>query len=260
MPNVISVNRDEIFQYMKLSGQISSLIEGLVTYKIIAAASAGIQVETEELQQGADRIRLANNLLQVDDTLEWLQKRFLSVDDFEELAYINIISAKLAHHLLADKVEPFFVEHYLDYAQGVLYEVILDDEDIAMELFYALQANEVSFHEVTHQYIQDKELRRHGGYQGLKRRKELRPEISAAVFAAQPPQILKPITTLQGTHLIFVEEIIQVELDEPLRQQILSDLFAQWVKQQLEQVQIIAQFDESNTDSMLEPQLSSLKV
>ncbi|MEQ9355725.1 MAG: peptidylprolyl isomerase [Coleofasciculus chthonoplastes F2-STO-03] len=44
-------------------------------------------------------------------------------------------------------------------------------------------------------------------------RKELKPEISAAVFAATPPQVLKPIVTSKGVHLIFVEEIIQPELN-----------------------------------------------
>jgi len=41
-----------------------------------------------------------------------------------------------------------FVEHQLDYAQIVMYEVVLDDEDLAMELFYALQEGEISFPEV----------------------------------------------------------------------------------------------------------------
>jgi parvulin-like peptidyl-prolyl isomerase len=261
MSSVISVNRDELFRHLKLSGQMSSLIEGLATCKIITAAAttAGITVEAEELQRGADNIRLANNLLQVDDTLEWLNKRCLSVDDFEKLAYINIISAKLAHYLFAEKIEPFFVNHSLDYAQVVLYEVILHDADLAMELFYALQAKETSFYEVSHQYVQDKELRRCGGYQGLRQRKALRPEISAAVFSVQPPQLLKPITTPQGTHLILVEEIIQPKLDEKLRQQILSDLFAHWIKEQFEQVEVITQIDASGTDTS-ETQLSSLEV
>jgi parvulin-like peptidyl-prolyl isomerase len=49
------------------------------------------------------------------------------------------------------------------------------------------------------------------------RRKELKPEISAAVFAAAPPQVLKPILSAKGLHLILVEEIIQPQLDDKLR-------------------------------------------
>jgi parvulin-like peptidyl-prolyl isomerase len=73
------------------------------------------------------------------------------------------------------------------------------------------------------------------------RRKELKPEISAAVFAAKPPQILKPIVTSSGVNLILVEEIIQPELNNKLRYQILSDLFAGWLKQQIEQAEIMVE-------------------
>jgi len=124
-----------------------------------------------------------------------------------------------------------------------MYEVVLDDEDLAMELFYGIQEGEMSFYEVAHQYIQDTELRRKGGYRGIVRRKELKPEISAAVFAAKPPQVLKPIVTSSGVNLILVEEIIQPELDNKLRYQILSDLFAGWLKQQIEQLEVVSRLE-----------------
>jgi PPIC-type PPIASE domain len=57
-------------------------------------------------------------------------------------------------------------------------------------------------------------------------RKDLKPEISAAVFATKPPQLLKPIVTSKGVHLIYVEEIIQPELDNKLPYQILTDMFS----------------------------------
>ncbi len=67
----------------------------------------------------------------------------------------------------------------------------------------------MNFYEVAHQYIQDTELRRKGGYRGMVQCKELKPEISAIIFAAQPPQVLKPIVTSKGVHLILVKDIIQ---------------------------------------------------
>lgn len=71
----------------------------------------------------------------------------------------------------------------------------------------------------------------------------MKPEISAAVKAAKPPRILKPIVTSKGIHLILVEEIIQPQLDLKLRYQIIVNLFSQWLKQQVEQVQIVKCFD-----------------
>jgi parvulin-like peptidyl-prolyl isomerase len=240
MLEVLTVSSDEIIYQIKLYCQIPSVVEGILTRKIIARAAleAGIKVEPEELQQAADGLRLMNNLTSADATWSWLQKHSLSLDEFEELVYANVISSKLAQHLFAEKVEPFFVEHQLNYAQVVMYEVVLDDFDFAMELFYALAEGEMSFHEVAHQYIQDTETRRSGGYKGILSRTDLKPEISASVFAATPPQILKPIVTSKGVHLILVEEIIQPQLDKILRFKILSDLFSEWLKQQIEQQEV----------------------
>jgi len=245
MSQAITITSEDILHQVKLSCKIPSVIEEIVTRKIIAdaAAEAGIKVEIEELQKAADNIRLMGKLKSADDTWAWLQKHGLSLDDFEELIYNNVISGKLAQHLFADKVEPFFVEHQLNYAGVVMYEVVLDDEDLAMELFYGIQEGEMSFYEVAHQYIQDTELRRKGGYRGIVSRKELKPEISAAVFAAKPPQVLKPIVTSSGVNLVFVEEIIQPQLDKTLAYKIGADLFSEWVKQQTEQVELNVALD-----------------
>jgi parvulin-like peptidyl-prolyl isomerase len=97
----------------------------------------------------------------------------------------------------------------------------------------------MSFHDVTDKYIEDKELRRQGGYLGVQRRQDLKPEISAAVFATKPPQLLKPIVKAKGISLILVEEIIQPELDDQLRYQIVSELFGEWIINQIESVSVV---------------------
>jgi parvulin-like peptidyl-prolyl isomerase len=240
MSKHLSISTIDILNQVKLSCQIPSIVEGILSRKIrrYAAAEAGIAVDPEELQQAADSIRLINGLRRSEDTWQWLQKYCLSLDEFEEIAYDSAISSKLAQHLFEEKVEPYFLEHQLDYAQVAMYEVVFDDEDLAMEIFYAIEEDEISFHDAAHQYSQEKELKRSCGYRGLLHRKDLKPEVSAAVFASSPPQMLKPIMTSLGSHLILVEEIVQPQLDIPLRQKILSHLFTEWLKQEINQFDI----------------------
>jgi parvulin-like peptidyl-prolyl isomerase len=97
----------------------------------------------------------------------------------------------------------------------------------------------MSFYDVTHKYIEDKELRRKGGYRGILSRKDLKSEISSAVFAATPPEVLKPIVTSKGVHLILVEEILTAELNNQLRYQIWSELFGEWIINQIESVSVV---------------------
>ncbi|BAZ89251.1 hypothetical protein NIES932_07260 [Raphidiopsis curvata NIES-932] len=236
----INVGDQDILYHLKISCQMPNILDAIASRKIVTqtAMKEDIQITTAELQQAADNLRLANNLVKAEDTWAWLKKHYLSLDNFEEIAYTNLLSAKLANHLFADQVESFFYAHQLEYIAAAIYEVILDDEDLALEIFYALQEGEISFHEVARQYIQNPELRRAGGYQGMRERKDFRPEIAAAIFAANPPQILKPITTPQGVRIIMVEEIIQPQLNEQIRLRIIGDLFTNWLRQQISTLEI----------------------
>jgi parvulin-like peptidyl-prolyl isomerase len=247
IPQEININKEDIIEQIKLSCKVPSLVEEITVRKIVenTAQILGIEVDTQELQQTADKIRLTNKLNSAAHTWNWLEKHGLSLDDFEKIAYLSVLSARLAEHLFTDKVEPYFFEHQNDYISAIAYEVILDDEDVAIELFYAIQEGEISFYDVAHKYIQDEELRRHGGYQGALRRKDLKLEISAAIFASQPPQLLKPILTAKGAHLILVEEIISPELDNNLRNIITLELFYYWLQTQVAAVTVNVDLQDS---------------
>jgi parvulin-like peptidyl-prolyl isomerase len=234
MPQNPLISPNEILQQLKVSCQFPTVVQSVMARKIVTqtAQSKGIQIEPAELQKAADSFRLKNNLSGAKETLAWLQTYLLSIDDLEALVHHTVLSAKLANHLFQDKVEPYFAEHQLNYTQVFLYEVIFSNLDLAMELFYAIQEQEITFTEVARKYSQDPEHRRRGGYCGLLTRKDLKPEISAAVFAATPPQVLRPIVVGKRVHLVWAEEVLSPTLDDDLRQQILSELFADWLQQQ----------------------------
>ncbi|WP_293051680.1 MULTISPECIES: hypothetical protein [unclassified Moorena] len=61
--------------------------------------------------------------------------------------------------------------------------------------------------------------------------------------------MLKPIVTAQGVYLLLVEEIVQGELDDQLRYQIISDLFSGWLKQQIGKIEVVKNMELSTTTS-----------
>lgn len=216
-------------------------MEQVMAYKIIKtkAEEIGIEIYTAELQQAADEFRLTQKLINVQDTKKWLQKHGLSLDDFENLIYFDLLAKKLIEILFGDLVESWFDLHQNDYAKAVIYEVDFEDINLAMELFSALQEGNISFDEIAQQYITQPSLRRAAGFRGILRRQQLETEIANAVFAATPPEFLQPIVTSTGAHLILVEEIIEAQLDEPMRAKILAELFSQWLRRQTREVAII---------------------
>lgn len=237
----ISISREDVFDCLRLSCQLNNIMEQVMAYKIIKtkAEEIGLEVSTAELQQAADEFRLAKNLIDVRDTKKWLQKHSLSLDDFENLIYFDLLAKKLINRLFADSVESWFNLHQNDYAQAAIYEVDFQDIDIARKLFSALHEGEISFQEIARQYITQPSLRRAGGYRGVLYRRELETEIASAVFTATPPEFLQPIVTPTGVHLILVEEIIEPQLDESMRSKILAELFYQWLRRQVRDMAII---------------------
>ena len=240
----IAITKEDIFHHVQLSCKIPEMVEKIVERKIIisAAEKAGIEITKEELQKASDKMRVLSKLRDAQATWTWLEKHSLALDDFEQIVYSTILAGKLANHLFADKIEPYFYEHQLDYAGAVICEMVLDDEDEAIELYFEIQKGEISFFNAAQQHIEDIELRRKGGYKGKVARADMKPEVSAAVFAAASPQLLKPIITANGIYLILVEEIIQPELDQKLRGKIMLDLHSEWIKQQVQQVRVVNHF------------------
>ncbi|NEP49467.1 MAG: peptidylprolyl isomerase [Moorea sp. SIO3C2] len=245
MSEPITITETDLIQELKLSRQMPEVVEKIVKHKIITSVVADFGIETteEELQKAADNYRVLNSLQSSEETWEWLRYHGLSLENYQEMIRYNLLSGKLAEHLFADKVEPYFYENQLDYEKVVMYQVPIDDDDLAMELYYAIQEGEISFFDVAHQHIEDQELRRTLGYSGILQRQDMKPEVSAVVFAATPPQLLKPIFAARVMRLIYVEEIIKPELDQGLRTQIMSELFEEWLDSKIMMEQVTMTFN-----------------
>ena len=240
MSKHLQISSSQIFERLKISCQLAPAVKETAYRQIIvnAARAENITVSDLELQQAADNFRVRYNLYNPAVTWEWMKKNFLTGDEFEQLILESIITSKLTNYLFSDRIEPYFYEHKLDYTKAVLYEVVFDNFDTAIEQFYALQEREITFVEVARQYISEPDLRRRYGYRGVLPRTALNSAISAAVFASSPPQILKPIIVGKNTHLVLVEEIIEPQLNESLRGQILNLLFSNWLEKQLQEYSI----------------------
>ncbi len=236
----ITVATSDLIQQLKVSLSIPKITRAIQRRQIIfsSAKAAGLSVESEMLQKAADRFRLEYNLLGAEQTWNWLNRHQLSLEELELRLQEEILAQQLMEHLFADRVESTFAQQYLEHCKVALYEIVLDNSDFAMELFYALQAKEVTFATLARDYAATSSLRRRGGYLGRRRRAELPPEIAAAAFAAEPPQLLRPVQRLGRSHLIFVERRDEPTLDESWRGKIMEQLFEAWMAEAIEQMEV----------------------
>jgi parvulin-like peptidyl-prolyl isomerase len=233
--NNIDISSEATLPPLKISGKITEVIEQIATRKIIEkeAELAGLTIEKDELQNAADKFRVANQLVHAKHTIEWLTRNRLSMKDFEETIRMNLLKSKLVRRLFIDDIKSYFYENQHSYRKAVLYEIIIDSSDLALELFYSVREGEITFSDAAMKYSNDINVKRKRGYLGIVNTSSLKASISSVVFSSSPPQLLKPIVTSLGAHLIFVDEIITPQLDDELGDEIAEELLKNWVKNKI---------------------------
>jgi parvulin-like peptidyl-prolyl isomerase len=231
----LAISNEDILTQLKISQMLPAIEESIIVTRIIQAEAerAGIEPAVSELQQAADDFRKKNNLTSAKKTELWLQMHRLSLDEFEQIVRLQLVNDKLKEVILADRVEKYFYQHQLDFDRVALSEVVLQDKELATELYYAVREGEIKFQDVASKYLEDVELQRKGGYLGRIRRKDLNSELLSVFSVTNPPQVIKPITTAKGYHLLWIDELVKAELDPELFKEIQSQIFVEFLKNKL---------------------------
>ncbi len=226
-----SVEPDEIIGFLKKDIQFKEVYQKIIEQKIInqAAQERGLIVTPEEIQASADRVRREKRLEKASQTLAWLAEQMITPEEWEAGIRDRLVAKKLAESIFAKDVEKFFAQNRLDYEQILLYQIIVDSEKFAQELFYQIQESEISFYEAAHLYDIDEKRRCQCGYEGKLQRCKLKADLAAAIFTSQPGEVVGPIQIAQSYHLLMVEEFIPAKLTPETYQEILDQMFKQWL-------------------------------
>jgi parvulin-like peptidyl-prolyl isomerase len=230
-----SIEPDQVVSFLKNNIQLKDVCQRILYQRVIqkAAEERGITVTPEEIQADAERQRRELHLEKAADTLAWLADQLIAPDDWEAGIRAQLLSKKLAEHLFAKDIEKVFGQNRLDFDQVLLYQIIFSGDKLAQEIFYQLEEREISFYEAAHLYDIDEKRRNQCGCEGKLYRWNLKPDIAAAVFGAKLGQVIGPIKTPQGYHLMMVEEFVPAELTPERYQEILDRMFQEWLSAEL---------------------------
>ncbi|MBF2022106.1 MAG: peptidylprolyl isomerase [Hydrococcus sp. C42_A2020_068] len=231
----VSITPEEIVDFLKHEMLLKDLCQKLVSQKIIAQAAKdrGVTVTPEEIQAEANDIRYEKRLEKASDALAWLTEQMITTDDWETGIRTRLLAQKLAEHLFDKEVEKFFAQNQLDFEQFVLYQIVVPYEQLAWEIYYRVEEEEISFYEAAHLYDIDEQRRNYCGYEGKLYRWSLKPDIAAVVMSKPVGNIIGPLKTDRGYHLLMVTEFIPAELNSASRQEIIDKLFEEWLESEL---------------------------
>ena len=231
----VDLPSDEIVGFLKQELRIKPICEKLLRQRIIrqTAIDYEINVTSNEIQQEADDQRRTRRLENATDTYAWLNDQLVSPEDWESGIHNHLLQKKLANYLYKDKVEPYFIEHRLDFEQVLMYRVVVPYEAVAQELFYQIEEGEISFFQAAHLYDIDEKRRLQCGYEGKLQRWTLAPSLAASIFSAKTGEVIGPICLNEQYHLAIVEEFIEPDLTDETCDFILETLFEEWIQSEI---------------------------
>jgi parvulin-like peptidyl-prolyl isomerase len=232
----IVIEPEEIVSFLKSEINFKEVCQKILFQKLISKVveERGIIVTAEEIEAEANRQRREKCLEKATDTLSWLTDELISLHDWEVGIRNRLLSQKLAQTLFAKEVESFFIQNSQSFEQVIFYQIIVDSEKLAQELYYQIEEGEISFYDAAHLYDIDENRRQKCGYEGKIYRWAMQADIAAIMFTTIPKQLIGPLKTDQGYHLLMVEELIPAELSPERYQEILNNMFQQWLTAELD--------------------------
>ncbi len=235
----IDISVDEMVSLLRRDLQFNTICQKVLSISIIReeAAQRSLEVSEQEIQSECDSIRRELRLESAEKTFEWLIEQHLSADEWEESIRDRLLAQKLADTLFQAVAKAKFEQNKLDYDQVELYRIIVPNFQLAQELIYQIEENEINFFEAAHTFDIDPLRRAYCGYEGQLSRWALEPDIAASIFEATPHEVIGPFPLKEGHALYFIDKFITPELTDSLYQEIRDREFKQWLASEIKSLQ-----------------------
>ncbi len=232
----IVIEPEEIVNFLKSEINFKEVYQNILFQRVIrdAAQERGITVTTAEIEAEANRQRREKRLEKAADTVAWLADQLISPFDWETGIRDRLLAQKLTDELFSQEVEKFFIQNRLEFEQVSLYQMLVNSEKIAQELYYQIAEGEITFYEAAHFYDVDIHRQKKCGYEGKIYRFALQPDIAAILFSTPPQQLIGPVKSQQGYHLFIVEEFHPAVLTPQRYQEIINNMFKHWLARELD--------------------------
>lgn len=189
----------------------------------------GITVTDEELQVAGDAFRSEHRLLGSAQTLAWLEQQRISIEDWTQGIRIQLLTQKLKDRLFASSIDDHYLTNRDEYHRAAFSQILVSDLAEALQIVQKLRAGKASFCEMALEHSQAKTSGEQGGFVGVRFVSTLMPEIRAAITGVQAGEIINPIKTHRGFHILRIEKWFSPTLSESVRAEILDLLFQTWL-------------------------------
>jgi parvulin-like peptidyl-prolyl isomerase len=232
LPKISPATNEDILAYLRHSYKLAEIASLAEREALILKLGDrfNIMISDEELQAAGDTFRLEHKLLGTSETLAWLQEQRISVEDWTQSIKIRLLTKKLKEHLFGDAVDAHYLNNRNDFKRVALSQILVRDLPDALKVVHAIREENASFCALALEYSKGKHSKENGGFVGVRFLAELMPEISQAITETREEEVIDPVQTKLGYHIIRIEKWFPAELNESIRQKTLDFLFQTWLQ------------------------------
>lgn len=233
LPETTPATDEAILAYLRYSRKIAEIaVLAEQDDRILKACQTlDITVTDAEWQAAGDAFRLEHQLLGAAKTLEWLSQQRLTAEDWSQGIKVELLTKKLQEHLFGEAIDHHYLHDREKYKRVALSQILVTDLSEALKVAQLTREQSASFCALALEYSKGKQSKENGGFMGIRFFSELLPEIAEAISAAKEGEIIGPLKSRLGYHILKVEKWLPLELDKPLRTRILELLLQTWLQQ-----------------------------
>jgi parvulin-like peptidyl-prolyl isomerase len=165
----------------------------------------------------------------------WLENQGVTLEQMQDLVIRNLKLGKFKNTTFGKQVESYFLKRKASLEQ-VIYSLIRhNDEGMANEIYFRIQAGEQCFAELAREYSQGFEAYT-GGIMGPVPLSNPHPAISQLLSVSKTGQLWSPRLIGEWYVIVRLEKLLPAQLDEAMRRKLIDELFEQWVAEEIKKI------------------------
>lgn len=211
------------------------LLPQLLREIIVDQAIAAIECTAEEHAIAYQQFRQSHQITGEPELNAWLNQQGMTAEQLMALVERSVKVEKFKQATWSHQLESYFLKRKSQ-LDRVIYSLIrTQDPGLAQELYFRIHEGEQSFADVARAYSQGPEAQT-GGLIGPAELSTPHPALAQLLTISQPGQLWPPKNLGEWIVIVRMEKFLPAQLDPPMRQRLLNDLFNHWLQAQLQQV------------------------
>lgn len=204
------------------------LIQGIVTEQ----ALRGVECTPEEQAQWVQEFWQQQQVTTPEQQQAWLKRHHLTPEQVVVVATRPQRLQRFKEVTWGAEVESYFLKRKAQLDRVVYSLIRTHQPGIAQELYFRISEGEQSFAEAAKQFSQGPEAST-GGLIGPMPLGKLHPSLTKLLSVSQPGQVWPPVQLANWWVVVRLEQLLPAQLDEATRQQLLDELFQNWLENQI---------------------------